>query len=72
MNMVMTRECRACRAGLEHCHGALIHHAFRRAECTEDECLAAAGEHSMHLDCTAVGCLCDQLESVAGSAHRLG
>jgi hypothetical protein len=64
----MTNQCRACRLGLEHCHGALIHHAFRRAECTEDDCLVADSLHDIHLDCTTVGCVCD----VPVSAHRVG
>lgn len=70
----MTTQCRACRLGLEHCHGALIHHsftyAFAAAECTEDDCFVAASEHELHLDCTAVGCTCD--ETASGSAHRVG
>ncbi|BBY74825.1 hypothetical protein MPRF_17240 [Mycolicibacterium parafortuitum] len=66
----MTEQCRACRTGLEHCHGALIHHTLRRPECTEDECFVAASDHDMHLDCSAVGCLCD--EFAAESAHRVG
>ncbi|MCZ0729316.1 hypothetical protein [Mycolicibacterium iranicum] len=69
----MTTQCRACRLGLEHCHGALIHHSFSSAiaaECTEDDCFVAYNEHELHIDCRAVGCRCD--EAVAGSAHRVG
>lgn len=61
-------ECRACSAGLEHCHGALIHHPYLRPECTEDDCGAADGVHTMHIDCSAVGCACE----IALSAHRVG
>ncbi|MGE0215721.1 hypothetical protein [Mycolicibacterium sp.] len=68
--------CRDCRAGLEHCHGALIHHPYRRSECTEDDCVVPHGVHTLHIDCTAVGCACDDAGitsgSTAGSAHRVG
>lgn len=66
----MTNQCRACRLGLEHCHGALIHHPYRRAECTEDGCVVADSVHELHLDCIAVGCACDEAEAL--SAHRVG
>ena len=66
----MTFQCRACRAGLEHCHGALIHHPYRRPECTEDDCLVPDGVHTLHIDCTAVGCACEV--EVLVSAHRIG
>ena len=38
MMMLMTEpiDCRDCQAGLEHCHGTLIHHVWQAAECTED------------------------------------
>ncbi|PRC58476.1 hypothetical protein C6A85_28310 [Mycobacterium sp. ITM-2017-0098] len=66
----MTNQCRACRLGLEHCHGALIHHAFLRTECTEDGCAGTDGVHARHIDCSAVGCVCDEI--AAASAHRVG
>ncbi len=69
----MSIQCRACRLGLEHCHGALIHHTFslaRADECTEDECFVAARDHDLHIDCRAVGCRCE--DAVARSAHRVG
>jgi hypothetical protein len=66
----MTNQCRACRLGLEHCHGALIHHAFLRTECTEDDCVGIDSVHELRIDCSAVGCICDQ--TVAVSAHRVG
>ncbi|VEG58393.1 Uncharacterised protein [Mycolicibacterium aurum] len=66
----MTFQCRACRLGLEHCHGALIHHAFLRTECTEDDCVAADSVHELRIDCGAVGCVCDRIDAV--SAHRVG
>ncbi|AFM19697.1 hypothetical protein Mycch_5010 [Mycolicibacterium chubuense NBB4] len=69
---LMTNQCRACRAGLEHCHGALIHHPYRRDECTEDECVTPDSVHDLHLDCSAVGCACDEVMLGASSAHRVG
>lgn len=69
---VMTRECRACREGLEHCHGALIHHAYRRSECTEDGCTTPDGVHTLHIDCSAVDCACDPAVGGRPSAHRVG
>lgn len=65
----MTIQCRACRLGLEHCHGTLIHHAFLRTECTEDDCVVTDSVHELRIDCSAVGCICDER---AVSAHRVG
>lgn len=66
----MTNQCRACRLGLEHCHGALIHHAVLRTECTEDGCVGTDSVHELRIDCSAVGCVCDEVAAV--SAHRVG
>ena len=66
----MTEQCRACRLGLEHCHGALIHHPFQRPECTEDDCFVSAADHDLHIDCNATGCLCEDL--AARLTHRVG
>ena len=55
---------------MEHCHGALIHHPYRRDECTEPDCFVTDVAHALHLDCDAVGCTCDVV--VAVSAHRVG
>jgi len=53
------RGCRACRAGLDHCHGTVIRHSARCADCTESDCggpeLVA---HNFVIDCDAVGCGC--------------
>jgi hypothetical protein len=75
----MSAECRDCRAGLDHCHGTIIHHALQRSECTEPDCVAPELlPHAFVIDCDAVGCLC--MESVAlacdqgtasSSAHRV-
>ncbi|MDG4668349.1 hypothetical protein [Mycobacterium sp. 236(2023)] len=66
----MSNQCRACRLGLEHCHGALIHHPYAAAECTEADCFVVRGDHDLHIDCSAAGCRCD--EPAAASAHRVG
>lgn len=55
----MDSGCRDCRAGLEHCHGTLIHHSLHRAECTEDGCgNPESVPHTFVIDCDAVGCDC--------------
>ncbi|MCG5433000.1 hypothetical protein LV457_11980 [Mycobacterium sp. MYCO198283] len=58
----MGRGCRHCAEGLEHCHGTLVHHAWRRSECTEDGCVTVEVAHTFSIDCAAVGCDCAQLE----------
>ncbi|MEX3654988.1 MULTISPECIES: hypothetical protein [Mycolicibacterium] len=54
----MTIQCRECAAGLEHCHGTVIHHVRYRAECTDDTCTTPEAAHTFILDCEAVGCPC--------------
>ena len=66
----MTNQCRACRQGLEHCHGTLIHHAYLRTECTEDGCVVTHSVHELSIDCSTVGCVCDEVATV--STHRIG
>ena len=65
--MLMTEpiDCRDCQAGLEHCHGTLIHHVWQAAECTEDGCPGEMLPHSFALDCEAVGCRCAQVYALA-------
>lgn len=55
-------------AGLEHCHGTVIHHVSRRAECTEPGCVTPEVVHTFVIDCEAIGCVC----AVSLSAHRVG
>ncbi len=55
-------------AGLEHCHGTVVHHAWGRAECTEPDCDTPEVLHVFSIDCDSVGCMC----GVAASAHRVG
>jgi hypothetical protein len=66
----MSIQCRECRAGLDHCHGTVIHHARYRIECTEDGCETPEALHVFRIDCEAVGCRCG--ETVVFSAHRVG
>jgi hypothetical protein len=65
----MGGKCRACEAGLEHCHGTVIHHAWYRPECTEPDCVTPELLHAFSIDCDALGCACDD---AAASAHRVG
>ncbi|KUH66450.1 hypothetical protein AU184_23905 [Mycolicibacterium novocastrense] len=61
-------ECRECVAGLEHCHGTVIHHAAYRPECTEPDCVTPEVAHAFVIDCEAIDCAC----AVVVSAHRVG
>jgi hypothetical protein len=51
-------QCRDCAAGLEHCHGTVIHHTRYRMECTEEGCVTAEVVHAFSIDCDALGCDC--------------
>jgi len=65
----MSNDCRDCRAGLEHCHGTLIHHWLHRSECTDEDC--AGPEllpHTFVVDCDAVGCDCARVDAASPSA----
>jgi len=62
----MGQQCRYCRDGLEHCHGTVIIHAQRGAECTADGCDAPELiEHTLRIDCDAVGCACGRSVALA-------
>jgi hypothetical protein len=62
----MGLECRECRAGLEHCHGTIIYHPLRPAECTEDDCDGPEiVPHAFRIDCDAVGCWCTEATALA-------
>lgn len=62
----MDHECCDCRAGLDHCHGTLIHHVLHRAECTEPDCHAPELlPHTFVIDCDAVGCGCTEPVALA-------
>jgi hypothetical protein len=62
----MSLQCRYCRDGWEHCHGTVIIHVQRRAECTEADCDGPEFiAHALRIDCDAVGCTCGQSIAVA-------
>jgi hypothetical protein len=46
-------------AGVEHCHGTVIRHAWHLVECTEDGCETPEVVHAFSIDCDAIGCTCD-------------
>ncbi|MGV0837674.1 hypothetical protein [Mycolicibacterium thermoresistibile] len=56
----MSEQCRECRAGLQHCHGTVIHHIRFRSECTQDGCETPEALHTFVVDCESVGCECGQ------------
>jgi hypothetical protein len=60
----MSSQCRDCREGLQHCHGALVHHAMLRPECTEADCTSPDVGHAFSLDCSAIGCTCARTGAV--------
>ncbi|MGA5462679.1 hypothetical protein [Mycobacterium sp. NPDC050041] len=66
----MSFQCRECRAGLEHCHGTVVHHVRFRMECTEDGCETPEVLHTFKIDCEAIGCECGQ--AAGGSVVRVG
>lgn len=66
----MTFPCRECRAGLEHCHGTVIHHIRWRMECTEDGCETPEVLHTFSVDCETIDCQCGQ--SAGGAVAHTG
>ena len=64
----MHSDCRRCTAGLEHCHGTVIRHPLRHAECTDGACAGPElASHEFVVDCDATGCPCAQ-----PTAHPIG
>jgi hypothetical protein len=62
----MSLQCRYCRDGWEHCHGTVILHVRRRAECSEDGCDGPEiVAHTLRIDCDAVDCACGQTAALA-------
>ena len=62
----MGLQCRYCHYGWEHCHGTVIIHEQRCAECTDDDCDGPEFiAHVLRIDCDAVGCPCGQSSTVA-------
>ena len=69
----MGAACWRCEAGWEHCHGTVIRHSLRHAECTDHGCPGAElVPHGLVIDCDAVGCACDQPIGSATEAAALG
>ncbi|ONM47460.1 hypothetical protein B0T44_22530 [Nocardia donostiensis] len=57
------RTCRSCVSEIDHCHGTLMLHAGRIAECTDSGCVDADfARHTFTVECTDVagGCRCDE------------
>ncbi|MGK8510833.1 hypothetical protein ACRS5S_23270 [Nocardia asiatica] len=62
-----TPVCSSCESAFDHCHGTLIVHASRMAECTDEHCLDLAhARHAFVLDCRdlAGGCRCTDDDTV--------
>lgn len=63
--------CAGCESATDHCHGTLIVHVGRGAECTTQQCVDL--DHARHLyivDCLDVagGCSCVPAEIATGIA----
>jgi hypothetical protein len=59
--------CPDCGRDLDHCHGTLVLHRDRTAECTDTNCeLADLLRHAFIIDCTAVPGGCCMAERAAG------
>ncbi|BDT92999.1 MULTISPECIES: hypothetical protein [Nocardia] len=62
-----TTDCSSCESAFDHCHGTLIVHASRIAECTDEHCLELShARHAFVLDCRdlAGGCRCTDEDTV--------
>ncbi|CPW65192.1 hypothetical protein [Mycobacteroides abscessus] len=52
-------DCRDCLRDIDHCHGTLIVHSSRHAECTDRDCDSQyVLRHSLVIDCIAAQCDC--------------
>ncbi len=60
----MSTQCRYCSDGLKHCHGTVIIHVQRRAECTDDCDGPDLIAHTLRIDCNAVGCGCSRVAAL--------
>ncbi|WP_096498351.1 hypothetical protein [Mycobacteroides stephanolepidis] len=59
--------CRDCIQDIDHCHGTLIVHSARHAECTDRECDGLyLLRHSLVIDCIAAQCDCEGEIQLAG------
>ena len=48
----MGATCWRCEAGWEHCHGTVIRHSLRHAECTDHGCPGASERHEVAVSAT--------------------
>ena len=64
--------CPKCQAGWEHCHGTVIRHAVRHAECTHHDCPGPElVPHTAVLDCDVIGCECED-QPIGSAMFSLG
>ncbi|WP_327111648.1 hypothetical protein OHB12_26380 [Nocardia sp. NBC_01730] len=51
--------CLSCESTIDHCHGTLIVHVNRIAECTDEECIDLNhARHTFVVDCGALAGSC--------------
>ncbi|MEV6431036.1 hypothetical protein [Nocardia sp. NPDC051463] len=56
-----TPTCRSCESAVDHCHGTLVVHLARIAECTDEDCFDLDhARHAFVVDCADIagGCAC--------------
>ncbi|MGH3724702.1 MAG: hypothetical protein ACRDUS_11345 [Mycobacterium sp.] len=59
--------CRDCARDIDHCHGTLVMHSYRHAECTALDCDGPyLLRHSLVIDCVTAQCDCDRQIPLAG------
>nr|WP_081706367.1 hypothetical protein [Nocardia sp. CNY236] len=68
-----TPGCSSCESASDHCHGTLIVHAGRIAECTEQCFDSAHARHAFVIDCRdlAGGCRCTEGGTVRRRAYAI-
>jgi hypothetical protein len=63
------RRCPDCDPGVDHCHGTLVVHSDRTAECTDTACeLPDTLRHAFVIDCIAVSggcCVTEEATDIA-------
>ncbi|MFQ6327679.1 MULTISPECIES: hypothetical protein [unclassified Nocardia] len=55
--------CRSCESAVDHCHGTIIVHLGRIAECTDEDCIDLDhARHAFVIDCADIagGCACTE------------
>ncbi|MBA0047446.1 hypothetical protein [Mycobacterium sp. NPDC050853] len=59
--------CRDCARDIDHCHGTLIVHPYRHADCTAFDCDGPhLLRHSLVIDCVTAQCDCGRQIQLAG------